>query len=79
MKNNIPALIKERDIKISDLHAQILATGGRISYQSLLDIAKEDAINNPLPEGVRVGTLKLVALALGVTFNDMIELVEVKG
>jgi DNA-binding Xre family transcriptional regulator len=74
MKNNIPALIKERGIKISDLHAQILSTGERISYQSLLEIAKEEAANNPLPEGIRAGTLKLIAVALGVTFNDMIEI-----
>jgi hypothetical protein len=74
MKNKIPTLIKSRGIKITDLHAQILSTGERISYQSLLEIAKEEAANNPLPEGIRAGTLKLIAVALGVTFNDMIEI-----
>lgn len=74
MKNKIPTLIKDRGIKISDLHAQILGAGHRVSYQALLEIAKEEAANSPLPEGVRAGTLKLIAVALGVTFNDMIEI-----
>lgn len=76
MKNNIPTLIKDRNITVTDLHAKILSTGQRVSYQALLEIAKEEAANNPLPEGIRAGTLKLIAVALGVTFNDMIELVE---
>lgn len=74
MKNKIPTLLSDRKIKVSDLHAKILSTGERISYQSLLEIAKEEAANNPLPEGIRAGTLKLVAVALGVTFDDMIEI-----
>lgn len=77
MKNNIPTLIKDRGINIADLHAKILSTGERVSYQALLEIAKEDAASVPLPKGVRAGTLQLVAVALGVTFNDMIEIVEV--
>lgn len=74
MKNKIPTLIKDRGINIADLHAKILSTGQRVSYQALLEIAKEEAANAPLPEGVRAGTLKLIAVALGVTFNDMIEI-----
>lgn len=74
MKNKIPTLVKDRGIKITDLHAQILSTGERISYQSLLEIAKEEAANSPLPDGIRAGTLKLIAVALGVTFDDMIEI-----
>lgn len=74
MKNKIPTLLINRDITIADLHARILSSGQRISYQSLLEIAKEDAANAPLPEGIRAGTLKLIAVALGVTFNDLIEI-----
>lgn len=74
MKNKIPALLKERNIPISDLHAQILGMGERISYQSLRELANPKADSAPLPDNVRAVTLKMIAVALGVTLNDLVEI-----
>ena len=73
MKNKIPQILKERGLKISDLHALILTrTEQRISYQSLHELAREEAIN--ISDGVRIGSLKMIAVALGVTFDDLIDI-----
>lgn len=74
MKNKIPTLLQERNILISDLHANILGMGERISYQALRELATPTAANKPLPDHVRAVTLKMIATALGVTFNDLVEL-----
>lgn len=75
MKNKIPGLLKDRGVSVTDLHADIVTkTGQRLSYQALLDIAKEEAANHPLPDGIRVGSLKLIAIALGVTLSDLAEI-----
>lgn len=74
IKNKIPNLLKDRNISVTDLQYKILSMGYRISYQPLLEVAGKEAIGKPLREGIRIGTLELIAVALGVTFNDMIEI-----
>jgi len=70
MENKIPEILSDRGLTISDLHAMIIRGGDRFSYTGLLELAKPTA--GPLADGVKIGTLRKIAFALGVKVRDLI-------
>ena len=68
-KNRIPGILKIRDMKIADLQR---STG--LSYPGLHNIAKEDAEDTIISDNTRLGTLRKICEALGVTLDDLLRL-----
>lgn len=75
MKNKIPGILSDRHITTTQFHT-LLVQGGDKTYLSY-PIAHELATNPELRDKMYLGNIKKAVLALGVSFNDAIELVEV--
>lgn len=73
LRNKIPGILRERNLTISDLH-NIMAreSDTRTSYPAVHRVATEPII----PDTLSVGTLRKVAVALGVSLSDLSEIVD---
>jgi hypothetical protein len=67
LRNNVPALLKQMQINISDLQRMT-----RLSYPATHNIATTAV----LTDDTRVGTLRKVGVALGVSFGDLASIEE---
>ncbi len=71
MKNNIPDILHERRLNITDFHGLLVRGDGTgISYPTAHKLATEAE----LPRKMEVQTLAKVAVALGLTINDLIKI-----
>lgn len=71
MKNKIPNILHSRKLKITDFHDLLVrGTGTKISYPTAHKLATDDSI----PKKMEIQTLAKVAVVLGVTFNDLVEI-----
>lgn len=72
MKNKIPNILHSRRLKVGEFH-DLLVRGGdgtKISYPTAHKLATDETI----PKKMEVQTLAKVAVVLGVTFNDLVEI-----
>jgi hypothetical protein len=74
MKNKIPSILDDRKMNSTDFHTLLVQR--RVTYLSY-PIAHELATKEELRDTMSLGNIKKAVVALGVTFNDVIELVEV--
>lgn len=66
IKNKIPQLLKDAGLTISDLQRR-----SGLSYPATHNIANKKALI--ISDDTKVGTLRAVCEALGVDFNDIVE------
>lgn len=72
MRNKIPDLLHARRLNITDFHTLLTHNPGtKISYPTAHKLATDETV----PPKTEVQTLAKVATVLGVTFNDLIEIV----
>lgn len=72
MKNKIPSILQGRNLNKTEFH-ELLTSGGkgtRVSYPTAHKLATDEAID-PKTE---VLTLAKVAVILGVTLNDLVDI-----
>lgn len=72
MKNKIPNILRGRNLNITDFHG-LLVSGGkgtRISYPTAHKLATEESVD---PK-IEVQTLAKIAVTLGLTLNDLVEI-----
>lgn len=71
MKNNTPEILKKKNLSISKFH-RLLIRGDdtSMSYPLAHELATKDTIR----ETMEIGIIKRAAVALGVTFDDLVEI-----
>lgn len=74
MKNKIPQILKERNLSTTGFQI-LLAQGGKNTFLSY-PIVRELATKEELRGSMALDNIKKAVIALGITFNDAIELVE---
>lgn len=72
VKNKIPGLLHSRQLNISDFHTLLVHNPGtKVSYPTVHKLAT----NETVPPKMEVQTLAKIATVLGVTLNDLVEIV----
>lgn len=72
VKNKIPGLLQNRQLNISDFHILLARNPGtKVSYPTAHKLATDVTV----PPKMEVQTLAKVATVLGVSLNDLVEIV----
>lgn len=72
VKNKIPDLLHSRRLNISDFHILLARNPGtKVSYPTAHKLATDEIV----PPKMEVQTLAKVATVLGVSLNDLVEIV----
>lgn len=74
MKNKIPSILDDRKMKPTEFHTLLVQRRSTyLSYPIALELATKEELRGTMS----LENIKKAVVALGVTFNDVIELVEV--
>ena len=73
MKNKIPGILSNRHLTITQFHTLLVQGGDEtyLSYPMAHKLATEENLSNTMA----LGTVKKAVVALGIKFDDAIELV----
>lgn len=75
MINKIPEVREKKGLSITDLQAAIITkTGQKMSYHTLHNLAKDEANNQELSYRTNLGSISVIALAMGVTLDELVDI-----